>query len=239
MRRALVGTALTAAALLTAIQPANAATRPASAPPASLGAPVTSTDINAFATWIGDPSSNGSGSKQKIWQVQFDVSSLPDANVLNVSSCIDYVNSNGQLTKETCTTGQATRFTYTLNVSDLTRASVSASSIPAQTCSTDGNFQPIGPCKPAAPMNVKASWTGQGPITYSTFTQYIPGIYRLVQRTKDRNAVVSGAVNGKSPTGQSFGSLQSSTTKQWGSPCGIFGAQHGLTHMISIHPDGC
>jgi hypothetical protein len=239
MRRALVGTAFTAIALLAIAQPANAAPRPA---PAGLGSATTTTDKNASATWVSDPTSTAAGFTQRIWQVQFDVfSSLPDAIVLNVSSCVDYYDSNMTFKKETCTAGAIpSGFTSTVDAANLTHASVSASGIPAQTCSTDANFQPIGQCKPAAPMSVKATWTGQGPITYSKYIEYVPGVYRLVIRSKSRGADASATFNRKSPTGQlAFADISYQITKEWGSPCGTGSPQRGLTHLINVHPDGC
>ena len=226
MRRVLVGTALTAIALLVIAEPANAA-------PADLGSPTITTDKSAEALWVSDPISTSTGFKVKSWQAQFDVQSVPDSNFVSVSSCVDYLDSNMALQKETCTSGQITSgFTYTLDTAGLTHASVRASGIPAQTCSTDANFQPIGQCKPAAPINVKATWTGQGPITYSTNTVYTPGVYRLVNRVKSRNAYASATFNGKSPTGQLvFADFSTSTTKEWGNPCG--------TATGGVVPNGC
>src|SRR5664279_204816 len=168
MRRALVGTALTGIAVLALAGPANAA-------PAGLGSPTITTDKNADALWAADPVSTSTGFSQKTWEIEFDAPSVPGSHVLFASSCIDYYDSSMALQKQTCTTGQiASGFTYSLDSAGLTHASVRAANIPAQTCSYDANFQPIGKCKPAAPMNVKATWTGQGPITYATFTQYTP-----------------------------------------------------------------
>jgi hypothetical protein len=54
--------------------------------------------------------------------------------------------------------------------------------MPAETCSFDANFQQIGQCKTAAPISVKVTWAGQGPITYTSYTVYTPGVYRLVNK---------------------------------------------------------
>ena len=229
MRRALVGSALTAIALFVIAEPANAAP----AAPADLGSPTISTAKDADAIWVSDPIKTSSGFKQNIWEVRFDISSVPDGNALNVSSCVQYLDNNMMLKKQTCTDGfVASGFTYTLDAAGLTHASVRASGVPAQTCSSDANFQPIGQCKPAAPMSVKATWTGQGLITYSKFITYVPGVYRLVQASKSRDADASATFNGKSPTGQLiFGNLMATTFKQWGNPCGP--ASGGVV------PNGC
>jgi hypothetical protein len=169
---------------------------------------------------------------QKSWSVQFIVSSIPGGTFLSAFACVDFLDTNMTLQKETCTSGQIeSGFTYTLDAANLTHASVRASGIPAQTCSTDANFNPIGQCKPAAPMSVKATWTGQGPITYSTYTQYTPGVYRLVIRNKDRSAAASGTFNGKSRGQSAFADIGASITKEWGNPCG--------TGSGSVIPNGC
>jgi hypothetical protein len=237
MRRALVGTALTVIAVLAVAQPASAAP----AAPANLGSPTISTDSSAAASWVADPVSTSSGSIVKSWSVQFDASSVPDGSVLNLSSCVDFYDSSMNFRKETCTSGQITSgFTYTLDTVGLTHASVRASGIPAQTCSTDANFQPIGQCKPAAPMSVNATWAGQGPRTYTTFTQYTPGVYRLVSRTTSRNAGASATFNHKSIAGQvEFAGFSYTINKEWGNPCGAASPQGGATQSSSVHPDGC
>jgi hypothetical protein len=236
MRRALVGTALTAMAVLALAQPANAAQMA----PTGLGSPTITTDRAGDAVWASDPVSTSAGFKQKTWEIQFDASSLPEANELFASACTYYYDSNMALQKQTCTTGQiSSGFTSTMDTAGLTHASVSASGIPAETCSYDANFQPIGRCKPAASMSVTATWTGQGPITYSTFTQFTPGVYRLISRTKSRNADASATFNGNSPAGQhEFAGFSYNITKEWGNPCGTASAQRGLTHTTNV-PDGC
>jgi hypothetical protein len=228
MRRALLGTALTAIALLVIAEPANAAP----AAPAHLGSPTITTNRDAGAIWSTDLIKTSTGFKQKYWDVSFDISSIPATSLLSVSSCVDYFDGHNNLTKETCTSGQVAHFTHAFDVADLSHASVSASGIPTQTCSTDANFQLIGQCKPAAPISVKATWTGQGPITFSTFTQYIPGVYRLVQRSKDRDADASATFNRKLPPGPLvFAHISTTTTKEWGNPCGP--ASGGVV------PNGC
>jgi hypothetical protein len=227
MKRALLGTAVATIALLVMAEPANAAT----VAPASLGSATVSTDRGGFAQWISDVLKTPTGFKVVTRQVSFDVSSTAGASTLFVSSCVDYYDSTNTFTKETCTSGQVTRFAHAFAAADLSRASVSAPAIPVQTCSTDANFQPIGPCRPAGTVSVKASWTGLGPITYTSYTQYTPGVYRLVQRTRDRKAGASATINGKSPTGTLFADISSQITKEWGNPCG--GASG------SVVPNGC
>jgi hypothetical protein len=232
MRRTLVGTALTAVAVLAMAGPANAAVRPATAATAALTPVTITTDRTGGAFWQGDLIKTSTGSKMKVWHVDFDVSSAPGVTVLNASSCVDYFDGNGTFTKETCTSGQVGTFTHTFDVSDLGSARVSASGIPAQTCSVDANFQPIGSCKAAAPISVKVTWTGQGPITYTKFSQYIPGVYSFVQRSRDRGAVAAGTFNGMS-RGESTGAhLGTSTTKEAGNPC-------GSASGTFVVPNGC
>ena len=180
----------------------------------------TTTDRTGGATWSTGLIKTSTGFKAKSWNVDFDVSSAPGASVLNASSCVDYFDSNQNFTKETCTGGGVAHFTHTFDVADISFARVSASGIPAQTCTTDANFEPIGQCKPAAPISVKATFTGQGPITYTKFSQYIPGVYSFVQRSRDRGAVASGTFNGTS-RGQSVDArLGTMTTTEKGNPCG-------------------
>ena len=197
MRRALVGTALTAIALFVIAEPAQAAP----AAPADLGSPTIATDKSAGAFWETAPINTSTGFKVKTWSVDFDISST-DGRLLNVSSCVDFYDSNTNLQKETCTAGQTTSgFSYTLDATGLTHASVRKTGIPGQTCSTDANGQLIGQCKPAA-ISVKATWTGQGPITYSKYIEYVPNVYRIVSQGKSRNADASATFNGKAPAGQ-------------------------------------
>lgn len=228
MKRVLIGAALTAIAVLVIAEPANAAP----AAPADLGTPTITTDKLADAFWATDPISTSTGFKTKTWEISFDVSSIPGTSQLFASFCNDYFDNNMNFQKQTCTTGQiASGFTYTLDAANLTRASVKASGIPAETCSSDANGQPIGQCKSASPISVKATWTGQGPITHTSFTQYVPGVYRLVQRSKDRQALAWGTFNGLSRGQSSFASLGRSIIKQWGNPCGPASG-----HVV---PNGC
>jgi hypothetical protein len=228
MRRALIGTALTAIAVLAIAGPANAA----SAAPADLGTPTITTDKFADAFWATDPVSTSTGFKQKTWDISFDATSTLGASQLFTSFCINYLDNNMNFQKQTCTVGEiSSGFSYTLDAANLTHASVRASGIPAQTCSTDANGQQIGQCKPAAAISVRATWTGQGPITYSSNTVFTPGVYRLVQRSKFRNAVAWGTFSGKSlgPSVDAF--LGRTITKEWGNPCG--------TGSGNVVPNGC
>lgn len=206
MRRALVGTTLTAIALLVIAEPANAAPRAGSAASAATSSVTTSTDKFVEADWSTDPISTAAGFQTTGSGVVLDISwatGSPRVTRVFVGFCVDYYDASMNFTKETCTRGDiSSGFAYTFDGAHLTHASVRASGIPAYTCSVDANFEPIGQCKPAAPISVKATWTGRGPITYSTFTSYTPGVNRIVTRDRSREADVSATLNGKAPRGQ-------------------------------------
>jgi hypothetical protein len=144
MRRALVGPTLTAIALLAMAQPASAASSPGTAG-ATTHVVTTSTDRSGQAGWGTPLVSTSTGFKNYTWYVDFDVSSPPDTRVVNVQSCVNSYDADMNLTKQRCTNGQAqSGITYTLDAASLTRASVSASGIPTQTCTTDANLDRPG-----------------------------------------------------------------------------------------------
>jgi hypothetical protein len=240
MRRALVGPTLTAIALLAMAQPASAASSPGTAG-ATTHVVTTSTDRSGQAGWGTPLVSTSTGFKNYTWYVDFDVSSPPDTRVVNVQSCVNSYDADMNLTKQRCTNGQAqSGITYTLDAASLTRASVSASGIPTQTCTTDANGQPIGQCTTGTPISVKATWTGQGPISYETVTQYIPNKYWYKSRSKSRGADAAATFNGSPLGGQlGFAFVQASTTKEWGSPCSKAASPSHPTHGTPAVPDGC
>ena len=217
MRRALVGTALTAIATLAIAQPAQAAAGPTPATSASLHLVSSETDKTAFAHWETDPISTTTGYKQSVWDVQFVTLNPFDLQpLLSAQSCVNHYDVNGQLTRQICTQGQTTRFAYTVDTANLSHASVRAWGIPAQRCAYDGAGIQLW-CEPVAPLNVTATWTGQGPITYAKFVVFTPGVYRLVDRTKSREATASASFNRNSPPGKSvFAAFYVHTAKQWG-----------------------
>lgn len=219
MRRVLIGTALTTLVVLVIAEPANAAPRASSAALAASSSVTNSTDKSVEADWQTDPVSTAAGFKVTGWGVGLEISWMtgsPRATRLGVGFCVDYFDGSMNFTKETCTRGEIfSGFAYTFDAADLTHASVRAFGIPASTCSVDANFEPIGQCKPAAPISVKATWTGQGPITYSTFISYTPGVNRTVIHDRSRGADVSATFNGNAPKGQiAHNIFDASTTRE-------------------------
>jgi hypothetical protein len=233
MRRTLVAAAVAAAAVLLMAQPAGAAVGSPAAT-ATLTPVTVTTDRYISAQFSSNLVKTSTGFTGRFWSVDAHVSSDPGASLLNVNLCLDYFDKAQTFLRQTCRLGQTSQFGHTFDVADLSFGRVSASNIPAQICTNDENGLPVGTCKAAAPISLRVSVVGTGPITYSRYTQSIPGVYLYDQRGRDRGGVASGTFNGKpAPSAYHNGQLSTSTTKQAGTfPCGA--ATSGV-----VVPAGC
>ena len=179
------------------------------------------------------------GFKQKLWPVHFDASSIPDGSFLNVSTCVAFFDSNIKFRNETCTDG-----------SDRQRLQLHAGHRRSHPCQRQGIRHPhrnvlvrcnanmfrSGSAEPAAPISVKATWTGQGPITYSSNIGYIPGVYRMVQRSKFRNAVASGTSTAKRPQASLPTASSRLRSRRRGQSCGTASGGVRTERVLTIPP---
>jgi hypothetical protein len=172
----------------------------------------------ATALWISNPSATSSVSSgvvvedSELFVDQFTFNSDASGNVVGGTETIADVT-NG--------------FSFAIDQSQLTTASVSASSIPATTCVIEANFQQ-GPCSPTT-LSVTVDWTGQGLITRQagslhikvagfSETQHINGTDRLATATGTFSGIT---VNPSDFQGGSLGfTNEGITTVCIGNTCG-------------------
>jgi hypothetical protein len=150
MRRAFLGLAVTALAVLAFAGPAGAAS-----------AQVTTFRFSgtfAGALWDTRTATSDTGTL-------VDVSKSKGGSELFVDQFTVTFDSSGNVTGAAGTTADVTSgFSFTLQ-QPLASASVSGLGLPGQTCTFDANFNEIG-CT-ATTIDVTSAWTGQGPISRS------------------------------------------------------------------------
>jgi hypothetical protein len=108
-------------------------------------------------------------------------------------------------------------FTYTFDKNRLTSAAVTASGLPATTCSYDATYNLIG-CSDTV-MDVQVTWTGLDPLERGVFVDHFrSGSFFETDHTIGlaRDATASGAINGLGLTAadQTYGRLNASTGGQ-------------------------
>ena len=198
LRRIVILGALSGLTLITLAPAANATG-------AASGTTTTFTQSTVSADWSTDLVSSGAGFTAKSWHVEVQVTSgtgSPRAMWLGVGFCVYHYNANQKFLHGRCTDAQATTgFTFSLDSTKVRHASLRAVDVPAQKCPYNEFGVPIGNCLPAS-IDVTAAWTGQGPITYRKYIEYVPGQYKIVDAFKLRGADVSATFNGTAPSGQ-------------------------------------
>jgi len=186
MRRAFLGLAVTALAVLAFAGPASAAT----------GQVTTFRFSGTFAGALWDTRTATTDTSTLV-----DVSKSKQGTELLAEQFTATFDSSGNFTGGTNTFADVTTgFSFTLR-QPLASASLSGMSLPGQTCTFDANFNLIG-CT-ATTIDVTAAWTGEGPISRSvenfhfksdgfSETDHFAGT--------DRNATATGTFNGSTLT---------------------------------------
>lgn len=88
-------------------------------------------------------------------------------------------------------------FTFSIETSKLSQASVSGSGLPATTCTYDADFNVIG-CTDTT-IDASATWSGQGPIARETANDHFKVDGFSVNdhfNGNDRNATATGTIGG-------------------------------------------
>jgi hypothetical protein len=156
MRRALLGLAVTALAVLAFAGPAGAAT-----------GQVTHfrfSGTSAEALWFAGTATSSTATS-------VDVSKSKQGSELFADQFTVTFDSSGNVTGATDTSADVTSgFSFALQ-QPLASASVSGLGLAGQTCTFDANFNLIG-CT-AATIDVTAAWTGQGPISRGVFNDHL------------------------------------------------------------------
>ena len=110
----------------------------------------------------------------------------------------DNVDSSGNFTGATETFADVTSgFSFAIDATKFSSASVSGSGLPATTCTYDADFNLIG-CSDTT-VDVDATWTGQGPIGRSTFAEHFKSdgfSFTDHFQGTSRDATASGTVAG-------------------------------------------
>lgn len=203
MRRAMIGLAVTALTALAAAWPASAAL--AQAAQVTQVTHVRFSGNFASAYWL----TNSATSDVSTY---IDVSQSTQGSQLFVNQNISHLDANGNYAGETdtFTDGVTSGFSFTFAPS-LASASLSASGLPATTCTYDANGNEIG-CS-ATIIDVNVSWTGQGPITHSVFNHHVKSAeFSETDHSTgtERDATPTGTVAGFTPSaaGLQFAGLE-------------------------------
>jgi len=198
MRRALTGLAVAALALLALAGPASAAS-----------AQVTHFRLSgtfAHAFWI-------TRSATAITDDFVAASKSNQGPALLVDQFSENLDANGSITGFTDTLADVTSgFSFAVQ-QPLASASVSASGLPANTCSYDANFNLIG-CTDTT-IDATASWTGQGPISRSlSNTHFKSDGFSLTEHFSGtgRAATATGTVGGLTLTAGDLVDAEMGTT---------------------------
>ncbi len=196
MRRALIGIAVTAAAVLGYALPAGAAV-----------SPVTHIKFKgpyAEADWFATSGSTAT-------ETYVNVSTTATGHRLVVYHLVGNLDAQGFVTSGTETIADVTSgFSFSSDTVKLTAASLSATGLPAQSCTFSAN-SPITDCT-STTISVSATWTGQGPITRGVVNEHFKtGGVRISNHINgiSRSATASGSVDGSSlsPSDVSFAEL--------------------------------
>jgi hypothetical protein len=148
MRRALIGFAITALTVLSVAGPASAA-------PGQV-THFTTHGILAEADWF-------TSSATSFTDTLINASQSQQVSLLFVDQFTGNRDANGNVTTYTQTSAEVTSgFSFAIDKTALTSASVSGPGLPATTCTFDADFNEIG-CN-ATTIDVNATWTGQGPL---------------------------------------------------------------------------
>jgi len=186
MRRALLGLAVTALAVLAFAGPAGAATGQVT------HFRFSGTSADAF--WFTSTATSRT-------DTSVFVSKSKQGSELFADQFTATFDSSGNFTGATDTSAEVTSgFSFTL-LQPLDSASLSGLGVPGQTCTFDANFNLIG-CT-ATTIDVTVAWTGQGPISRSVFndhfksdgfseTDHFNGTFRI--------ATATGTFNGSTLT---------------------------------------
>lgn len=142
------------------------------------------------------------GDSSSFTETFVSVTKMPNGQQLSVGQTTENFDSEGAFTGAVGTSTRVTTgFSYTIDVSRLSSASVTGSDLPATTCTFDTNFDLIG-CVDST-IDVNASWTGQGELIRGTshhhdrtggitVTSHLTGVFR--------DATASGVVGGITST---------------------------------------
>ncbi len=184
MRRALIGLAVTTFTVLALAGPASAA------PGQVTQFRFHGTFADAF--WF-------TSSATSFTDTTVNVSKSLQGSELIVDQFTGNLDKNGNFTGGTDTFADVTSgFSFAIQQSLLTSASVSGSGLPATTCTFDANFNLIG-CS-ATTINVNVTWTGQGPISRAVFNDHFKSDGFSVNdhfNGTDRAATATGTVAGR------------------------------------------
>jgi hypothetical protein len=183
MRRALIGLAGTAFAVLALAGPASAA-------------PGQVTQVRFNGTFAEVFWSTSSATSFTNFEV--NVSTSKQGSELYVDHFTGNLNAMGNFTGGTDTFADvATGFSFAIDKTHLTSASTSGSGLPAMTCSVDVSGNESG-CS-ATTMDVTVTWTGQGPITRAVLNQRFKSSgFSVTDHSSgtDRAAAATGTVAG-------------------------------------------
>lgn len=114
----------------------------------------------AEAFWFNSTPSRDAG-------LYIRVSQAKSSNSLVVEETTQTRDAQGNVTGTTETVAEVTSgYSFSIDATKLTTASITASGIPVTTCTYDENFALIG-CSPSV-IDAGATWTGQGLITRNT-----------------------------------------------------------------------
>lgn len=195
MRRAFIGLAVTALAVLSFAAPASAA--------AGQVEHFRFHGTFAEAFWS---SSVATDSGTTFTDTSIVVSTSKQGSALNVDQFTANVDADGNFTGGTDTLvqspgamepGVTSGFSFTIDASKLTSASVSGSGLPAKKCTIDAMGDQTG-CTETT-VDVSATWTGEGPITRSVSNFHMKSAGFSMSshfNGTSRNATVMATFNG-------------------------------------------
>jgi hypothetical protein len=185
MRRAFLGLAVTALAVLAFAGPAGAAT----------GQVTTFRFSGTFAEAVWSASTATSSTSASVF-----VGKSTQGSELSVNQVTETFDSSGNFTGATATFADvASGFSFTL-LPSLTSASLSELGLPAFTCTYDANFNQT--CTDTT-IDVTVAWTGQGPISRGIEINHFKSDgFSVTDRFKgtSRDATATGTIDGSTFT---------------------------------------
>lgn len=154
-------------------------------------------------------------------ETYLNVSASSTGSQLFLQRFVGHKDAEGEVIGDTLTTVEVQDgFTFTINASKLSSASVRATDLPAQVCDIDANGELVEPCA-STTVDLNVTWTGVGPISRSVSnSHYGTEGFRINEHFSgtSRQAVATGTVAGSTLTvddlqGASLGKNKSGTTK--------------------------